>query len=78
MSHSKRQELKSLIQAVYNLEELRPLTGEYALLRRNLQPNVLKRRNLDSSFVETLRQVRVVGRFVPPEQKGHQPTPEST
>ena len=34
MSQSKRQELKSLIQAVYNLEELRPLSGEYALLRR--------------------------------------------
>ena len=34
MLQSKRQELKSLIQAVYNLEELRPLSGEYALLRR--------------------------------------------
>lgn len=34
MSQSKRQELKSLIQAVYNLEELRPLSHEYALLRR--------------------------------------------
>ncbi|HCF29529.1 MAG TPA: DUF3375 domain-containing protein [Cyanobacteria bacterium UBA11049] len=34
MSQSKRQELKSLIQAVYNLEELRPLSQEYALLRR--------------------------------------------
>ncbi len=34
MSQSKRQELKSLIQAVYNLEELRSLGQEYALLRR--------------------------------------------
>lgn len=34
MSESKRQELKSLIQAVYNLEELRSLSQEYALLRR--------------------------------------------
>ena len=34
MSQSKRQELKSLILAVYNLEQLRPLSGEYALLRR--------------------------------------------
>lgn len=34
MSESKRQELKSLIQAVYSLEELRSLGQEYALLRR--------------------------------------------
>lgn len=34
MSESKRQELKSLIRAVYNLEDLRSLSQEYALLRR--------------------------------------------
>ncbi|MBW4623891.1 MAG: DUF3375 domain-containing protein [Cyanosarcina radialis HA8281-LM2] len=34
MSESKRQELKSMIQAVYHLEELRSLTQEYNLLRR--------------------------------------------
>ncbi len=34
MSETMRQELKSLIQTVYNLEELRPLSQEYTLLRR--------------------------------------------
>lgn len=34
MSTSKRQELKSLIQTVYTLEEIQPLTREYGLLRR--------------------------------------------
>ncbi|QSJ17300.1 DUF3375 family protein [Nostoc sp. UHCC 0702] len=33
-SETKRQELKSLIEAVYNLEDLRPLTKEHTLLRR--------------------------------------------
>lgn len=34
MSTSMRQELKSLIQTVYTLEEIQPLTQEYGLLRR--------------------------------------------
>ena len=34
ISEAKRQELKSLIQAVYNLEDLRSLTKEHTLLRR--------------------------------------------
>ncbi|MFN6481661.1 MULTISPECIES: DUF3375 domain-containing protein [unclassified Nostoc] len=34
MSTSNRQELKSLIQKIYTLEELQPLTQEYGLLRR--------------------------------------------
>ncbi|MEP0870679.1 DUF3375 domain-containing protein [Trichocoleus desertorum AS-A10] len=34
MSASKRQELKSMIQTVYQLEELQPLTQEYPSLRR--------------------------------------------
>lgn len=34
MSASKRQELKSMIQTVYQLEELQPVTQEYGLLRR--------------------------------------------
>lgn len=34
MSSSKRQELKSMIQTLYQLEDLQPLTQEYGLLRR--------------------------------------------
>lgn len=34
MSDTKRQELKSMIQSVYQLEELQPLMREYSLLRR--------------------------------------------
>ena len=34
MSDAKRDELKAMIQAVYQLEELRPLTQDYGLLRR--------------------------------------------
>lgn len=34
MSDIKREELKAMIQAVYQLEELRPLTQDYGLLRR--------------------------------------------
>jgi Protein of unknown function (DUF3375) len=34
MSATKRQELKSMIQTIYQLEELQPLTQEYPLLRR--------------------------------------------